>query len=129
MASLFIASGQHEARQDHTIHHHHLLKGIWISIGLFLLLTVLTPSLINTRNDLKVYEANDIKYRHLKVNSDTASLRLLFKIDSLFLANPETFTKETIQEENRIAERARLLRRARDKEREGKELIKKAKEI
>ena len=72
------------------------------------------------------YKANDIKYRHLKVIADTTSLRLLYKIDSLFLANPDDFTKQTIQEENRMAERARFLRRAGEKEEEAKELRKRA---
>jgi hypothetical protein len=115
-----------EKRQDHTIHHHHLHKGVWISIGLFLTVAILIASLINTRNNFKVYEANDIKYRRLKVKADTSLLRRLYRTDSLFTINPETFRKETMDEENRIAERARLIRLAGEKEREAKELLKKA---
>jgi hypothetical protein len=117
-----------EKRQDHTIHYHHLHKGLWISIGLFLILTIVMASLINTRNNFKAYEANDIKYRRLKVNADTALLRRLYRSDSLFTIDPEAFRKHTIDEENRIAERARLLRLAGEKEKDAKELRKKAKE-
>jgi hypothetical protein len=115
-----------EKRQDSTIHHHHIDKGLWISIGLFLLLAIVIAILINTRNDFKVYEANDIKYRRLKVKADTALLRRLYRTDSLFTVDPEGFRMHTIDEENRIAERARLFRLAGEKEIEAKELRKKA---
>jgi hypothetical protein len=114
-----------EKRQDHTIHHHHIHKGLWISIGLFLILTIVIAGLIITWNNLKAYEANDIKYRRLKVNADTALFRMLYRTDSLFTIDPEEFRKHTIEEENRIAERARLFRLAGEKEREAKELRKK----
>jgi hypothetical protein len=115
-----------EKRQDHTIHHHHIHKGLWISIGLFLILTIMITILINSRNNLKGYEANDIKYRRLKVKADTALLRRLYRTDSLFTIDPEAFRKQTIEEENRIAERARLFQLAGEKEKEAKELLKKA---
>ena len=97
-----------EKRPDHTIHHHHIHKGLWISIGLFLILTISIAILINTRISFKVYEANDIKYRRLKVKADTALLRRLYRTDSLFTIDRDAFTAQTIEEENRIAERARL---------------------
>ena len=115
-----------EKRHDHTIHHHHIHKGLWISIGLFLVLTISISLLINTRKSFKVYEANDIKYRRLKVKADTALLRSLYRTDSLFTIDPDAFKTHTVEEENRIAEHARLLRLAGEKEREAKELIKEA---
>jgi len=115
-----------EKRQNHTIHHHHIHKGLWISIGLFLLFTIVIMNLINSRNNLKAYEANDIKYRRLKVNADTILLRRLYRTDSLFSIDPEAFKTHTIKEENRIAERLRLFQLAGEKEREAKELRKKA---
>ena len=96
-----------EKRQDHIIHHHHVHKALWISLVLFLLLTIVITILINIRNDLKEYEADDIKYRRLKINADTALLRTLYRSDSLFTTDPDAFKKETIDEENRIVERAR----------------------
>jgi hypothetical protein len=83
-------------------------------------------SLINTRNNFEVYEANDTKYRRLKVNADTILLRRLYRTDSLFTIDPEAFRTRTIEEENRIAERARLFQLAGEKEREASELLKKA---
>ena len=84
-------------------------------------------SLVNTRNSRQVYEANDIKYRQLKVTADTSLLKLLYKTDSLYFIDAEALKKNTIQEEERIAERARLFQLASKKEREAKELKKKAK--
>jgi hypothetical protein len=121
-----LPKGPDEKRQDHTIHHHHIHKGLWISIGLFLILTISIAMLINTRDNFKAYEANDIKYRRLKVQADTALLKRLYRMDSLFTIDPEAFTKYTVEEENRIAERARLFRLAGEKEGEAKELRKRA---
>jgi len=73
----------------------------------FLILTIVIGGFINTRNNLKAYEANDIKYMRLKVKADTALLRRLYRTDSLFTVDPEAFRTYTIEEENRIAERAR----------------------
>jgi hypothetical protein len=115
-----------EKRQDNTIHHHHIHKGLWVSIGLFVILTIVIASLINTRNNLKAYEANDIKYRRLKVKADTALLKRLYRTDSLFTIDPEAFRQYTIDEENWIDERARLFRLAGEKEREAEELRSKA---
>jgi hypothetical protein len=46
--------------------------------------------------------------------------------DSLYHINPDVFKEQTIQEERRIAERARLLMLAGEKEKEAKELREKA---
>ena len=116
-----------KGRQNQTIHRHHLHKGLWVSVGLFIVLGLVTISLINTRKDLKRYEANDIKYRFLKVKADAALLRTLYKTDSIYNADPGAVRKETIHEELRIAERARLFQLAGEKEREAKELMKRAK--
>jgi hypothetical protein len=113
-------------RQDQTIHHHRLHKGLWVSVGLFILVGLLAVSLFNSRTDLKRYEANDIKYRLLKVKADTVVLRRLYKTDSIYNENPDAVKKATIQEELRIAERARLFQLASEKEKEAKALIRKA---
>jgi hypothetical protein len=105
-----------KSRQDQTIHHHHLHKGLWVATGLFSVLGLLTISIVNTHKDLKQFKANDIKYRLLKVKADAAVLRILYKTDSLYNIDPEAVKKETIQEELRIAERARLFQLAGEKE-------------
>ncbi len=49
-------------------HRHHLHKGIWISIGLFLTSLMLLYGWINCYSAKKAFQANDIKYRYLKLN-------------------------------------------------------------
>jgi hypothetical protein len=116
-----------KAAGGRSTHEHHLHKGLWISAGLFMLVAILIAALINTRNDLSAYEANDIKYRSLNVKKDTALLRTLFRTDSLYNLNRDAFKELTIHEEFKIAERARLLMLAGEKEKEAKKLRDKAK--
>jgi hypothetical protein len=116
-----------EARRDHIIHQHPLHKGLWVSLALSFLVIVLIIASINLRSSLAVHEANDIKYRLLKVKADTALLRTLYKTDSLYLVNADAFRMHTVQEEKRLAERARLFRLAGEKEKEAKQLLRKAK--
>jgi hypothetical protein len=115
------------ARRDHIVHQHHLHKGLWISLALFFLVIVLILTSTNLRSSLAIYEANDIKYRLLKVKADTALLKMLYKTDSLYVVDADAFRDHTLQEEERLAERARLFRLAGEKEKEAKQLFRKAK--
>ena len=51
-------------------HRHHLHRGIWIAITLFITSILLSYGWINSYNGKQVLEANDLKYRYLKVIND-----------------------------------------------------------
>ena len=53
-------------------------------------------------------------------------VRTIYNTDSVYQINPDAFKKQTVQEERRIAERARLLMLASEKEKEAEELLRKA---
>jgi hypothetical protein len=105
---------------------YHLNKSTWISVGLFLGIMLLMMTNYNTCNKLKIYESNDIKYRWMKVKAGKELRKAIYNLDSSFNADPETLRKLTIQEEDRLAEQARLFQLAGEKENEAEELTKKA---
>jgi hypothetical protein len=74
----------------------------------------------------KQYEANDMKYRLLKVTGDKGLIKLIYHTDSLYSVNAEAIRNRTIQEEQRLAEQVEMLRLAGEKEKEVKELKRKA---
>ncbi len=97
---------------EHIYHKHHLHKGIWISIGLFLTSLVLLYGWINCHDEKKIFETNDIKYRYLKVNGNVSLLRLLYQTDSLYNLNNDLFSKWVLDREESLghqAERQRLV--------------------
>src|SRR3954471_3391652 len=57
-------------------HKHHLHKGIWIAIVSIFISTFFFCLWMNSNDQQKQFEANDIKYRALKVTHDKALLRL-----------------------------------------------------
>ena len=85
-------------------HNHHLHKGLWVAVGLFLISLLLLLGWINAGNTKEEFKANDIKYRYIKINGNSHLLKLLYHTDNLFNANAEVFRKSTIQEEDHITE-------------------------
>jgi hypothetical protein len=71
-------------------HHHHVPKLFWIAAALFLLLSLVCAGwyVSATREDQHL--AGDIKYRELKLMADTTFLRSLWKLDSVYSANPDS---------------------------------------
>ncbi len=98
-------------------HKHHFHKGVWIAIGLFITSLLLLYSWINCYDTRKVYEANDIKYRYLKVNGNAVLLKLLYHTDSLYNLNNDLFTSRVNDREESFAHQAELLRLAGEKKR------------
>jgi hypothetical protein len=84
-------------------HHHHIPKIIWITASLFLLLCIAAIGWRVTSASLKVYMANDVKYRKLELTKDSASLVYLWRLDSIYTANPDSL-------ENYVTEQERLKR-------------------
>ena len=107
-------------------HSHHLHKGIWVAVGLFIISLLLLYGWINCNNTRKVFEANDIKFRYLKVSSNTVLLKLLYQTDSLYNLNNDSFSKQVVEKEQHLVEQADLLRFAGEKKRELKVLKNKA---
>jgi hypothetical protein len=108
--------------QNRIEHKHELHKGFLISISLFLLSVVLIWALINSYQNNKQFEANDLKYRYLKIADNTAILKLCNITDSLYQKNENSFRTDVEKEERRLIQQAEDLRLAGEKEREAKSL-------
>jgi len=80
-------------------HHHHLPKLTWIAAGMFLALCLVCSGWYITARTSEQYQANDIKYRRLKLTADSASRRYLYKLDSLYLADPAKMEKYVKEQE------------------------------
>lgn len=107
-------------------HKHHLHKGIWIAVGLFIAATFFLWEWLDTYQSKKVSEANDINYRSLKLTGNKSYIKYLYDIDSIYKIKGEAIKEKTIQDEERLAEQVKMLQLAGEKENEAKKLKKKA---
>jgi hypothetical protein len=112
--------------EQKVVHHHYLNKGLWIAIGMFLVVTVLVMLLVNAWSRINENQESDIKYRHLKLYTDKNLRTLMQYEDSIYLADPDMLRKYVIGEETRRKEKAELLLLSKEKEEESKQLKKKA---
>lgn len=101
-------------------HKHHLHKGVWIAIGLFIISLLFLYGWINCHSEKKTFEANDIKYRYLKVNGNAVLLKILHQTDSLYNLNNDLFTTRVNNREESFAHQAELIRLAGEKKRQNK---------
>jgi hypothetical protein len=70
------------------IHHHHITKLIWITAGLFIILSLVCSGWYITGRKLDSYITNDTKYRYLRINTAEKGLQqYLDRIDSLEQSN------------------------------------------
>jgi hypothetical protein len=106
-------------------HHHHIHKIIWIALSLFLLVCVTAMGWLESNANLRDFVANDLKYRRLKLTADSASLVYLFRIDSVYAAEPDGFRENVIEEERMKAERLELLDKTQELEHKINSLSKK----
>lgn len=97
-------------------HRHHLHKGIWISAGLAIAAIFLTSGWISSYQSKRNFEANDIKYRALKVTGNKALLKLLFETDSLYSVETDNFRKYVLEQEERTIKQVKLMSVAGEKE-------------
>jgi hypothetical protein len=72
-------------------------------------------------------EASDLKYRYLKLSTDTGLQRFLFHVDSIYLLDKDAFKKNVIEDEGRRLEQYNLQQQIESKEVEVQELKEKAK--
>lgn len=103
-------------------HKHHLHKGIWIAVGLFMTCFLLALGWINAHQEKEQFEANDMKYRSLNISGNKNVLNLYKYTDSLYRKDRVGFSNRVEQEEQRLIEQAELLRLAGEREKEAKTL-------
>lgn len=108
--------------EQRVIHKHHLHKGIWAIVVLLFTSIFCLRQWMNAIDDTKQFEANDIKYRALKVTRDKALSKLLFHTDSLYNLDPADMQQWVVQEEERLTEQTKLLQLAGEKEKQVKQL-------
>ena len=64
------------------LHHYHIPKLLWVSVGLFLAVCLVSSGWFMTASKLDGYIANDTKYRHLKLDTANESLqKCLYAVD------------------------------------------------
>lgn len=101
---------------EHQIKHkHHLNKGILIIVGLFMFCCVLVYCWYGCYKEKNAFEANDIKYRYLKVNGNTGLLKAIYSTDSLYSLYKRSFVKKVIEKERDLASHYELSRIAGEK--------------
>jgi hypothetical protein len=103
---------------------HHLHKGIWIAVILFFVATFFLSEWVSSINDKKRFEANDAKYRALKISGDKELTKLLYQTDSFYNANAAWMRKYVLQEEDRLIEQTKISQLASEKKKSEKDLRK-----
>ncbi len=82
------------------IHHHHIPKLIWISLGLFIVLCLVCSGWYVTSTKLDGFVASDTKYRQLRLDTTHKSLQLyLDQLDNLYKTQPDLRKKVLETEE------------------------------
>jgi hypothetical protein len=106
-------------------HHHHIPKLIWLTVGLFLLLSLACSGWYMTTEKLDGFIANDTKYRQLKLDSANKRLQAdLDVVDSLYQVNPD-LRERAIKIEEQNKKNLEMLQKAIRMENEASELKKK----
>lgn len=109
--------------KQEVIQRHHVPKIIWIAASLFLLLCLVLTGWYNTNNHLKLYKANDTKYRYLKLQGSSTLNNVLGFTDNLYKVDDKMRDKVIEQEEQNQRDLEKM-RRALQMEKEAKELKK-----
>jgi len=96
---------------EHQIkHRHHLNKVVLIVIGLSFFCLLLSCGWIRCHNEKNTFEANDIKYRYLKVQGNKSLLKAIYSTDSLYNLNNEFFSEKVVEKEKEYAGQYELSR-------------------
>ena len=105
MAINFSSSNKASAQVHHR---HHLHRGICIAIVLFIVSLFILYGLIISYNARNVKEANDMKYRYLKVKGNSGLLKLLYRTDSLYNLDKQLFNKVVAEKEDSFVQQERF---------------------
>jgi hypothetical protein len=111
-------------KKEYLKHTHHLHKGIWFAIALFIISFLFLYGWINCIYTKKTFEVNDIKYRFLKVNNHPSILKILFQTDSLYKLNKDSFTEHVIAKEKILEGQVEQFRLAGEKRKDSIKLSK-----
>lgn len=94
------------------VHHHHIPKLIWISVGLLIVLCLVCSGWWVTSTKLDGFVASDTKYRHLRLDTAHKSLQLyLDQLDSVYKAHPD-FREKVLETEEEYRLNFERLRKA-----------------
>lgn len=93
-----------------------------MTVSLFIIALLLAYGWIICHNEKNVFEANDIKYRYWKADSNASLLKLTYYTDSLYDLDKGDFTNYVVQAEQEIAEQKLLYRLAGEKEKQRENL-------
>ena len=107
-------------------HFHHFHKGLLVALASFVLAAVFLYGWIRCNNVKEQFEANNFKYRFLKISGSAGLLKITHDTDSLYNANADDFTSKVVQAEQHLVEQVEMLRLACEKENEARELMRKA---
>lgn len=107
-------------------HWHHFNKGIWVVIGLLVTCFLLGWGWLNSHRKMEQFEANDMKYRSLKISENVGLIKYCYLADSVYLKDHVGFSNRVEQEEQRLIEQAELLRLAGEREKEARILKERA---
>jgi hypothetical protein len=101
--------------ENKVVHHHHIPKIILISVVLFIALCLVCCGWYNTAQKFDQYQANDLKYRHLKLKINPDLHRILVLTDSLCQNQPD-FGKAVLQGEDSVRKLVQNLVDAKEQE-------------
>src|SRR5450631_163029 len=90
----------------------HSYKHLLLTVSLFIISLLLAYGWVNCHNEKKVFEANDIKYRYWKADSNASLLKLTYYTDSLYDMDKESFKKQVISAEQQITKQEKKFRLA-----------------
>lgn len=108
------------------VHHHHIPKLIWISVGLFIASCLVCSGWWVTSTKLDGFVASDTKYRHLRLDTAHKSLQLyLDQLDSAYKAHPD-FREKVLETEEEYRLNFERLQKAKRLKTEAKSLEKAA---
>lgn len=106
--------------QNSVEHKHHLHKGIWIAVCLFVICFLLSWGWLNTYQSVEQSEANDIKYRYLKITGNEWLLKLCNQTDSMFQKDEENFKIEVQRKEQYLLQQGELIHSAGERKKKQK---------
>lgn len=90
-------------------HHHHFPIIFWATAGLFLVLCLVSAGWFITGQKMDQLQANGFKYRYLKVFADSTATTFLFRLDSSYEADPDSFKNVVVSRERLKQLRLELL--------------------
>lgn len=94
------------------VHHHHIPKQIWISVGLCIALCLVCSGWWVTSTKLNGFISSDTKYRHLRLNTAHKSLQLyLDQLDSAYKTHSD-FREKVLETEEEYRLNFERLRKA-----------------